>query len=65
MILPNYLWGRVQKQQISFWIQYHDLRTSIEEYIAGECKKSVKKDQNLQFSDVFFWGEGYWHSSIL
>ena len=56
ILVPKYYWERVQEHRIILGIQYHDLRTSIEPYTAGECKKSVKKDQNPHFLDLFGGG---------
>ena len=56
ILVSKYCWECVQEHRIILGIQYHDLRTSIEEYIAGECKKSVKKDPNPHFFDLFGGG---------
>ena len=46
----------VQQHRITFDIQYYDIGTRIAASMAESCKKCVKKEQNVEFSDLFGGG---------
>ena len=61
--MSKYYWKRVQEHQIILGIQFHGIRTCFGTHMAGEYKKSVKKDQNAAFQQLFFWG-GFTEDSL-